>query len=140
MQGIAGVSDLALLKRRHMGCDPGGCRFTDFGSTGGKRAERLGRFEVRSEEIGIAGRGFAVFPESPRVPTEGPGDHLVRVRFAQGLRWRLWGKNPLPRYLHQSTGSAPRAASQWFTRLKGREPKKPRRAERGEGWAVSRTR
>lgn len=43
-------------------------------------------------------------------------------------------------YAPQSIGRAPCNASQSFTREKGREPKKPRRAERGDGWAVSITR
>jgi len=54
--------------RLHMGCDPRGCRFTDFELNDGKGAGQLDRFAARADEIRLSDRGLGSCPDSIREP------------------------------------------------------------------------
>lgn len=85
-------------------------------------------------------------PASSARPSAGPPGHRGPLtpppggmRGAPGSGRERWGGAARGRRQgrRQSTGAAPWRARWSLARLKGREPKNPRSAERGEGWADS---
>jgi hypothetical protein len=79
LSGRAGTEDIGKRPLRLLdgtvltapggeGCDPRGCRFTDFELNDGKGAGRLDRSAARADEIRLADRGFGSRPDSIREP------------------------------------------------------------------------
>lgn len=139
-EGLAGAEAV-----RGGGVDAPG-HFTEFREEFPSLPARLLGHVVRPGASWLVGRrrppGAAPHREGRRCgATAVGGSPSGRVRCSVMSRARGGGGTP-PRSVYgsrQSTGAAPCCARKSLVRLKGREPKKPRSAERGDGWTDSMT-